>query len=329
LRLPRPSPAVYYKLYYVVQPDDGPSRIETIDANGGGQGVIWDPQGAQMSDSIAFDGQFLYVVYGANEIRRLTPAIPTVESTLYTWPGAGNITCLGIGHEGPDNTGKSILYFATAAGADQLVNGTNTTVPSSRPALWRIPLDQASPTAVMVAEWTSGNCQYVIQQQQLVLWTATDGNMWSFDTDTAVGASLNATLVASAAPGNLTGGITTASASNLLLYGSGERQIRSNQLDQLVGTQPGPPVDQLWTTLTGNNTYCLISLNGAVVASTDQGIYFWFGPFSAESTSQTVSRIILSTSSNIRGMATDTAAALAATSALFLSAFLMATVALL
>jgi|ERR1712000_453324 len=301
-------PAVYYKLYYVYRDDvANVSRIETIDANGGGMGVIAPSDGSEtlsLADSIAFDGKFLYVIDRETTIKSFTPSIPTTEVTVLQMPGA-RITCLGIGHAEPGNKGRSILYYGVAGGSSVSTNGTSTI--TSFPSLRRAELNGTND--VKVAEWESGDCQYLIQQDDLILFSSTDGNVWQWNATTS--GIVNATILQSASPGNCTGPITTVAGSNLLLFGANEREIRSNNLDEVVGKEPGPPVDRLWTSLTGNTTNAMISLNGALVTSSDTGITFFFPPFSTEETSQSEARIILENNPFIRGMATDSAASLA------------------
>jgi hypothetical protein len=132
----------------------------------------------------------------------------------------------------------------------------------------------------------------------------------------------NLTVLPQSAPqGNATGGITSAQGANLMLYGvgpSGSATIASNQLDMLLGTVPGnPPLNQ-WTNFTMTNiTYCLITLNGAVVVSTDVGVNLYFGTFTTTG-QQTLSRQILINVSSVRGLATNAASALAASAVLLL-----------
>ncbi len=121
--------------------------------------------------------------------------------------------------------------------------------------------------------------------------------------------------IPTAPQGNSTGGITTAQGSNLILYGAGtigKAVVYSNQLDQVMNQVPGVATLNQWTNFTtANATHCLITLNGAVVMSTDVGVYLYFGSFTATGR-QSLSRQILVNISSIRGLATDSATALGA-----------------
>jgi hypothetical protein len=166
----------------------------------------------------------------------------------------------------------------------------------------------------------------LIRQQKLVFWTSDDGFVYYYNTSTSSAGNLTV-LPQSAPQGNATGGITSAQSSNVMLYGvssSGAPSIASNQLDMLLGQVPGTPTLNQWTNFTAaNNTFCLITLNGAVVVSTDVGVNFYFGSFTA-SGKQTLSRQILVNVSSIRGLATNAASALAASALLLMVVFLAA-----
>jgi len=300
-------PAVYYKLYYVVK-DGANDRVDTIDANGGGEGTIISRSTGSFSDSIAFDGAYLYVVEGGSTILRFTPGVPSAENAISTM--ITNITCLGIGHSGELNTGPSIMYFGVAAGGMIFNNATNMTMPSTEPLLYTMQLDNLEanldagqpPTITQVSKWASGDCQYLVQEREFVLFSTTEGTMYKYNTSNPMS---DAILVNST--GNSTvGALTSVSASNLLLYTSG-RQIRFNYLDAFLDLVPEAPVDALWHTTDGNATSSLITLNGAVVSSADVGTSLYFAPFS-DTGSQRAARTILANNPNVKGMATDLAA---------------------
>jgi len=293
-------PAVYYKIYYITRFPNGTSLLETVDANGGGMGTIAQMSG-RLEDSLAFNGSYLFAVQNRREIVRYTAGIPPLNPPAFPVPE--NTTCVGIGHPDRDNTGRSVLYYGVAGSAGGVIgNQTNSTSDPTPATLYQMEMDGSNVTKL--AEWGGGECQYVVQQRELILWTTNDGNLWQWNTTSR---PASATMVPSAAPGNLTGPVTTVQGSNLLLFAASDREIRANNLDEVLLVEPGPPVDRVWTTVDGNTTHCLISLNGAVVASGDLGITLWFGPFS-EGSAQSVARTILTDRPYIRGLATDTAA---------------------
>ena len=255
------------------------------------------------ASSIAFDGTLLYVIEGGNKIKSYSPGIPSEELLVLSQSG---LTCVGIARENDE----TVLYYGVEAGAtlptDPPSNGTNATVVSSpKPSMWRASLDGEN--RVKVADFDSGSCVYVIQQVPLVIWSSSDGQIYQWNSSAPVA---EASVVQSAAPGNCTGAITTVSTANLFLFASGNEEVRSNQLDELLKTQPGPPVDRLWHSFPGNSTNGMITLNGALVVSTDVGVWFFFPPFSTTSSSQGAARLLLEGTSTVRGMATDSGLAL-------------------
>ncbi len=166
------------------------------------------------------------------------------------------------------------------------------------------------------------------KQQNVVFWTSTDGMVYSYNLSVAESGNFT-TLPISAPQGNSTGGITSAQGSNLMLYGVGPTgfppTIASNQLDMLMAQVPGTPQLNQWTNFSiANNTFCLITLNGAVVVSTDVGVNLYFGTFTTTGR-QSLSRQILVNISSIRGLATNAASALATSVLLllFLAALLL------
>jgi hypothetical protein len=174
------------------------------------------------------------------------------------------------------------------------------TMPSTEPLLFTMELNGTGVT--QVSKWPSGNCQYLTQEKELVMFTTTDGVTYKYNTSDPLSDSI---VINTTSVGNTTGGITTVAPSNLLLYTAG-REIRFNYLDALFGTVSDPAVDALWTNTMGNSTSSIISLNGAVVVGTDAGLELYFAPYSDTGT-QTVARTILTTNPNVKGMATDAA----------------------
>jgi hypothetical protein len=122
-----------------------------------------------LSDSLAFDGTYLYVVEGEecerggsgecahsslrtgnDTVVRLTAQIPSSVIDLIVHPG---VTCVGIG-KADSGTGRPILYYGVSS---PLAGETGPNV------LWRSELNGTDNRAVTT--WpNTGACKYVIQQ---------------------------------------------------------------------------------------------------------------------------------------------------------------------
>ncbi len=117
----------------------------------------------------------------------------------------------------------------------------------------------------------------------MIYWNTDQGNVLQFNLSST-------TNTTSFVPGaqNVTGGLTTASGSNLMIFGTnslGFPKLQTMPLDVLTKNTGPLPLTQLTNftfsnnTQIANQTFASITLNGALVTVTDTGIQLYFSPF--------------------------------------------------
>lgn len=233
-------------------------------------------------------------------VYKLTVATPSVVFNNFTFP---RISCLGIGWTAARD--RNLLYF----GASNTLYSMEFNFTDVR----------------SLGQWVGPrDCRYLTQQTHQVFFSAGTSYYW-YNVTSAVRNITQVTTDQPVGAGVATGAFSSVESSNQFLFAVNtynatinvsQSTIFYNDLDALSNRTGTAPFPATWTISGRNNlavttTHSIITINGVVVQATDNGIILYFGPFSRTRTNQTISRVILANISTIRGMATDSAFALA------------------